>query len=434
MNLAVCGIFGRFFNSNKDRVCVARMRILHCLSQLPTRTGSGIYFRNLIRGIKTQRGWEQAGLYGHNDEDWCFELEADHAYPVYFGSDELPFPIAGMSDEMPYSSTVYSHMTPDMITQWKNAFRNKLTEIKCVFNPELIVCHHLWMLCALVLDVFPDTPVIAISHGTDIRQARQNPKLAEEHVGSLRKLNKVLALSMSDIESIEELFDVGREQIVVTGGAYDPSVFYACPDNEKCPDGSPIRLLYAGKITDSKGVFELIAAYKKVRQIHPDVSLDLVGREDQESLERIKELSDNDPTIRLFDVETQEVLADHMRQCDVFVFPSYYEGMGLIAIEALASGLHLVSNKLPGLREQLGQGLIDDPAICWVNLPPLKNLDEIVDDARPAYIDSLADAICSQIAYLKSEGGRGALSVDIIKKCGWEGLANQIILVIESIS
>ncbi len=409
------------------------MRILHCLAQLPTRTGSGIYYRNLIREIKERRGWEQAGLYGHNDEDWCFELELDHTYPVYFGSKELPFPIAGMSDEMPYSSTVYSQMTPDMMVQWKNAFTSRLVEIRAEFNPDVIVCHHLWILCALVLDLFPDTPVIAISHGTDIRQARQNPALAAEHVGSLRKLRKALALSKADIETLEELFDVSREQIVVTGGAYDPSVFYACADKEKCPDGSPVRLIYAGKITDSKGVFELVAAYRIVRQIHPDVTLDLVGREDRESRERIKELSGDDPTIRLFDVETQEVLADHMRQCDVFIFPSYYEGMGLIAIEALASGLHLVSNVLPGLREQLGQELIEDPAVCWVELPPLKNLDEIVDDARPGYIDALAGAICSQISCLKAGSGRGYFPFEKIKECSWNGLANRIIRVIESV-
>ena len=249
------------------------------------------------------------------------------------------------------------------------------------------------------------------------------------------------------------------------------------------------RLLYAGKITDSKGVFELVAAYRIVRQTHPDVTLDLVGREDQETLDRIKELSGDDPTIHLFDVESQAILADHMRCCDLFVFPSYYEGMGLIAIEALASGLHLVSNMLPGLREQLGrelvedpaiswvelpvsythldvykrQGmgliaiealasglhlvsnmlpglreqlgreLVEDPAISWVELPPLKNLDEIVDSARHEYIESLAEAICLQIERLKTEGGTGDFPFDKIASCSWDCLVSKIISVIESV-
>lgn len=410
------------------------MRVLHCLSQLPTRTGSGVYYRNLVREIKKQRGWEQAGLFALNAEHHCFDVELDRVYPVCFESEELPFPMAGMSDEMPYDSTVYSHMTADMLKRWKNAFRSKLTEIKGVFKPDVIICHHLWILCALVLDVFPDIPVIAISHGTDIRQAVQNPSLVKKHVGSLRQLRKVLALSQSDIASIQELFDIRREQITVTGGAYDPSVFYACPEKASCRSDSPLRLLYAGKITESKGVFELVAAYRKVRQIHPDLLLDLVGREDRRTLDRIKEISGHDPTIRVFDAETQSVLADHMRCCDLFVFPSYYEGMGLIAIEALASGLHLVSNMLPGLREQLGQELIEDPAICWVELPPLKNLDEIVDEARSDYIDALAEAICFQIEYLKARGAETKIPFEMIAKCSWDCLVNKIISEIENIT
>lgn len=411
------------------------MKILHCLAQLPNRTGSGVYYKNLIREIKKQRGWKQAGLYALNGENRCLDLDLDYIYPIRFNSDELPFPIAGMSDEMPYDSTAYSRMTPDMMEQWKGAFTSKLIEIKDDFKPDVIVCHHLWILCALVLDVFPDIPVIAISHGTDIRQARHNPILTEEHVGSLRNVRKVLALSGSDIESIHDLFDVSREQIVVTGGAYDPDVFYACPgkNSGECVPASPFRLLYAGKITDSKGVFELVAAYRIVRQTHPDVTLDLVGREDQETLDRIKELSGDDPTIHLFDVESQAILADHMRCCDLFVFPSYYEGMGLIAIEALASGLHLVSNMLPGLREQLGRELVEDPAISWVELPPLKNLDEIVDSARHEYIESLAEAICFQIERLKTEGGTGDFPFDKIASCSWDCLVSKIISVIESV-
>jgi hypothetical protein len=147
------------------------MKILHCLAQLPNRTGSGVYYKNLIREMKKQRGWEQAGLYALNDENRCLDLDLDYIYPIRFNSDELPFPIAGMSDEMPYDSTAYSRMTPDMMEQWKGAFTSKLIEIKDDFKPDVIVCHHLWILCALVLDVFPDIPVIAISHGTDIRQS-----------------------------------------------------------------------------------------------------------------------------------------------------------------------------------------------------------------------------------------------------------------------
>ncbi len=421
------------------------MRILHCLAQLPTRTGSGVYYRNLIGEIRKQRGWEQAGLFGLNAKNRTSYLKLDHTYPVQFESEALPFPIAGMSDEMPYPSTVYSEMTPEMLEQWKGAFRTRLLEIKDNFDPDIIICHHLWMLCTLVLEIFPDIPVIGISHGTDLRQAKQNPWLAQEHVGSLRTLHKVLALSLSDKEDLCQYFDLCDEKIVVTGGAYDPTVFYSCQskarsqvkspndviESDECEE--PIRLIYAGKMTDSKGVFELVEAYAKVRRIYPNLSLDLVGRVDKETKKKIEQLSGDDPTINLFDVETQAVLAAHMRRCDLFVFPSYYEGMGLIAIEALASGLRLVSNCLPGLREQLGEELIHDPAISWVEMPELENFDEIAAEARPNYIESLADAIYHQVQCLRLRQRETCFPYKKIAECSWERLSERIIRIIEEI-
>lgn len=350
-----------------------------------------------------------------------------------FETEHLPFPIAGMSDEMPYTSTVYHQMTDEMLMKWKDAFRAELIEAKKNFKPDLILCHHLWILCNLVLEIFPDVPVIGISHGTDLRQAKQNPTMAKEHVGSLRKLKKVLSLSQSDVEDLEKHFDLEKGQVEVTGGAYDPYVFYPCQSRSIMGDKLPIRIIYAGKITDSKGVFELVEAYARVRKVYPDLSLDLVGRESDETIRRIKELSHDDPTIHLFDVESQKILASHMRRSDLFVFASYYEGLGLIALEALASGLHLVSNRLPGLCEQLGAELCGDPVISWVDLPKLRNLDELVEEDRPNYVDRLTEALLHQVDYIYHKGKDVQFPYEKIEEHSWRGLAEKIVEMVEDI-
>ncbi len=410
------------------------MKILHCLAQLPTRTGSGVYYRNLISEMKKQKAWEQAGIFGLNSNHTASWLVLDQVYPVHFETEDLPFPIAGMSDEMPYNSTVYHQMSDEMIQKWKAAFREQLKKAKEEFNPDLIICHHLWMLCALVLESFPDVPVIGISHGTDLRQAKQNPSMAKEHVGSLAGLKKVLSLSESDVNDLQSLFDLQEDQVVVTGGAYDPSVFYPCQSRSIMGSKLPIRIIYAGKITDSKGVFELVEAYSRVRKVYPELTLDLVGRESQETIDRINQLSGHDPSIHLFDVESQDVLASHMRRSDLFAFASYYEGLGLIALEALASGLHLVSNRLPGLCEQLGEELGSDPVITWVDLPELKNLDEITEEARPDYVERLTEALLQQVEYIYMKGKDVQFPYEKIEEHSWRGLAGKITELIEKIS
>ena len=79
------------------------MKILHTLAQLPTRTGSGVYFSNLVDGLE-KKGMEQALVYAVQ-APYAFDF-SQKTFPVAFQNDEIPFPIAGMSDEMPYHNTV----------------------------------------------------------------------------------------------------------------------------------------------------------------------------------------------------------------------------------------------------------------------------------------------------------------------------------------
>ncbi|MBF1349323.1 MAG: glycosyl transferase family 1, partial [Megasphaera micronuciformis] len=87
------------------------MRILHCLAQLPMKTGSGVYFDTVLRYMD-ERGHKNAALYGVQ-APFDPDLPCMETFPVVFNSDVLPFPIAGMSDEMPYDSTVFGAMSDE---------------------------------------------------------------------------------------------------------------------------------------------------------------------------------------------------------------------------------------------------------------------------------------------------------------------------------
>ena len=44
------------------------MNILHCLAQLPTRTGSGVYFRNLVQEFSAFPEIKKAVLYAESGQ------------------------------------------------------------------------------------------------------------------------------------------------------------------------------------------------------------------------------------------------------------------------------------------------------------------------------------------------------------------------------
>lgn len=119
------------------------MKVLHVLAQLPVRTGSGVYYTNLIDGLSQDTDLIQGAIYGIQSP-YQVDLNVAYENPVVFKTETLPFPIAGMSDEMPYENTVYSQMTDAMVEQWQQAFLERLNHAKEHFQPDIIIAHHLW--------------------------------------------------------------------------------------------------------------------------------------------------------------------------------------------------------------------------------------------------------------------------------------------------
>lgn len=137
------------------------MKILNVLAQLPMKTGSGVYFSNLVEELNAQ-GHGNILLYGVQ-APYSVDVEGKH-YPVEFKSEKIPFPIAGMSDVMPYKNTVYSEMTEEMIDLELSVFREVLEKIRDTEGVDLVITHHLFFLSSLVREVFKDTPVVSFCH------------------------------------------------------------------------------------------------------------------------------------------------------------------------------------------------------------------------------------------------------------------------------
>ncbi|MDD3141943.1 MAG: glycosyl transferase family 1, partial [Lachnospiraceae bacterium] len=137
------------------------MRILSITAQKPDCTGSGIFLSELIKGF-AEMGVEQAVVAGIYKDDVVILPDEVAFKPVYFNTVELPFAIAGMSDEMPYESTVYSKMTKDMVSRFEQVFVKNVTDVIEKFNPDLILCHHLYLLTALVRNKCVDKKIVGI--------------------------------------------------------------------------------------------------------------------------------------------------------------------------------------------------------------------------------------------------------------------------------
>ena len=145
------------------------MRVLSVTAQKPCSTGSGVYLTEVVRSL-AKMGVSQAVVAGVTREDRVDMPEGVTVYPVYFSSEKLPYPVVGMSDEMPYTSTRYRDMTEEMAGQFKAAFLEVLDEAIEKENPDIILCHHLYYLTALIRAHYPAKKVYGFCHNTDLRQ------------------------------------------------------------------------------------------------------------------------------------------------------------------------------------------------------------------------------------------------------------------------
>lgn len=127
----------------------------------------------------------------------------------------------------------------------------------------------------------------------------------------------------------------------------------------------PIRILYAGQLVKSKGIYELIDAFIKLLREFPHLELWICARSRGEPLEKkIKKLAKIYP-IKWMGQVSYDMLPQVYRQCHIYCQLSrdwYYLGLlrggnewfSYSIIEAMASGLPIIATNVGGLPEQIG--------------------------------------------------------------------------------
>ena len=128
---------------------------------------------------------------------------------------------------------------------------------------------------------------------------------------------------------------------------------------ERLSAGHPERplLIYVGRVAAEKN----LASLEPVMRRHPEWSLAVVGG--GPALESMKRLFVGTPTVFTGFLGGEE-LSRAFASADAFVFPSTTETLGLVILEAQASGLAVVAAASPATCEQIedgADGLVYDP-------------------------------------------------------------------------
>jgi glycosyltransferase involved in cell wall biosynthesis len=118
--------------------------------------------------------------------------------------------------------------------------------------------------------------------------------------------------------------------------------------------------VFLGRLTRKKGIFDLLHAWKEIAKILPSRTLCLAGPMSSDPVEETIDSLGLRKNVILFGVVDGARKYGLLKSADIFVFPSYEEGWGVVVSEALSCGLPAVVYDLPAY-EIFGDAVIRVP-------------------------------------------------------------------------
>jgi len=122
--------------------------------------------------------------------------------------------------------------------------------------------------------------------------------------------------------------------------------------------GAGNRLLFVGRLAAVKGLPVLLESLTEIKKTMPEVVLTVVGDgADRVMLETQAAdlgLSNN---VEFVGYQSQAAVRDYLQQTDVFVLPSFAEGVPVVLMEAMMSGVPVVATQIAGVSELVEDGV-----------------------------------------------------------------------------
>lgn len=211
-------------------------------------------------------------------------------------------------------------------------------------------------LAALIIHRLTGIPFSFTAHGSDLHVER---RMLDRKV---QAASFVVAISSFNKEVIvRECGEQYRAKIEVIHCGIDPDIFV--PSNDR-PRGSRFRMICVASFEEVKGHRYLIEACRVLEQDGVDFECHLVGDGPcRPQLEKQVRDSRLDSRVCVHGAVSRDRVVDLLKLADVFVLPSVptkggkREGIPVVLMEAMATGLPVVSSMLSGIPELVESGV-----------------------------------------------------------------------------
>ena len=168
--------------------------------------------------------------------------------------------------------------------------------------------------------------------------------------------------------NLRNVLDMGDVMLVLTSGwkdffakLTDPEKIIVFPNGINTSDGSDAgvdkdynKILFLGRICKDKGMDELLEAMAQIHKVNKSVHLYIGGiYEDAGYKEKIEAAKDYITFLGWIGPLEKKQYLD---QCGILVLPSYFEGFGVVIIEALFHKCAVIASAVGGIPEIIENG------------------------------------------------------------------------------
>jgi len=157
---------------------------------------------------------------------------------------------------------------------------------------------------------------------------------------------------------VTRLFNAPGDKVDVVYNGVDPAKFeFDWSDADRAAHRAKLALpeekivLYVGRFVREKGIHVLLNAASAVLAEEPNTKFLIVGGGHRERFEKFVHWAGLQEKVLFTGFMANRALHMLYRCADVAVFPSLYEPLGIVALEAMAAGASVVASDAGGLRE-----------------------------------------------------------------------------------
>ena len=198
------------------------------------------------------------------------------------------------------------------------------------------------------------------------------PELYKKNNWEKKLLDKTIRMAdeiiVIDQSSFNTLINQGYKNIKLLPNPLGPEV-------EEIIENSSIKreknkIVFAGHVVPTKGVFELVQACKDIA----DIEVHILGAVTAEMESRLYETAGNNKTwLKITGEQDYETVIKEMLSANIFVLPTYTEGFPNVILESMACGCPIIASSVGAIPEMLN---IDGDEPAGICIEP-KNIEQL---------------------------------------------------------